>query len=230
MLMSLAKLPRRAFLQIACGGVASTVICAALGSAGTGNLIRPPGALEENAFLARCSRCLRCLDVCQPIAITPAHWTDGPKNLGTPILDTQKCIRCMECIRICPTGALNKIPKEEVILGSITIVKEVCLAWLGKRRCEICFKSCPMKAVTLKDRRYPELNQEKCDACGVCIRRCPEKGALVLSPEGAKRCQPQPGRLLLRLEDRVGPYEVAPPAYSEWFSNRLRTLAERYGL
>jgi ferredoxin len=207
----------------------TTALCCAAGIAGARNLPRPPGALTEEAFLARCSRCLRCLDVCLPAAIRPAHWADGPMNLGTPILDTPKCIRCMECIRTCPTGALSKIPKNEVVLGRIILVQEVCLAWRKVRRCEICFRSCPMKAVTLKERRYPELNAAKCDACGVCIRRCPEKGSLLLSADGAKRYDPQPGHLLLRLDDRLGAYEVPPPPYTQWLSNRLRALAQRYG-
>jgi ferredoxin len=82
----------------------------------------------------------------------------------------------------------------------------------------------------LKDRRLPELIPEKCNGCGICIRRCPEPGSLVLTNEGAKRYDPQPGRFLTRLEDRVGPYEIPPPSYGDWLANRLRMLAEHYGL
>ncbi|MDR2820055.1 MAG: 4Fe-4S dicluster domain-containing protein [Desulfovibrio sp.] len=224
------KISRRSLLQFAVGGVAATAVCGAAGISGARDLPRPPGALTEDAFLARCSRCLRCLDVCQPKAILAAHWEDGFRNAGTPVLVAQKCIRCMECIRTCPTGALNKIPKKEVKLGTVVIVKEICLAWRNARRCDLCFRACAMKAVSMKDRRYPVLDASKCDACGVCMRRCPEQGALVLTAEGAKRYEPRPERLIIRLEDRVGPYEVPPPSYGEWFVNRLRALAQRYGV
>jgi NAD-dependent dihydropyrimidine dehydrogenase PreA subunit len=136
----------------------------------------------------------------------------------------------MECIRTCPTGALKKIPKAEAVIGSIILVQEVCLAWRKIKRCDTCFRACAMKAVSMKERRYPVIDPAKCDACGVCIRRCPEPGSLVMSPQGAKRFEPQPGRFIASLEDRVGPYEVPPPPFTEWFVKRLRALAEHSGM
>jgi ferredoxin len=173
---------------------------------------------------------MRCLDVCQPHAIRPGDWLDGPRNLGTPILLTEKCISCMECIRTCPTGALSKIPKAEVRLGSMVLDQKTCLAWNNTRRCDRCFRACRKKAITMQERRYPVIDHNKCEACGMCVRQCPENGALYLDPAGARRYAPQPGRMLVRLEDRVGPYEVAPPPYSEWFATRIRSLARYYGL
>ena len=136
----------------------------------------------------------------------------------------------MECIRICPTGALSKIPKVEVRLGKVVLNRDVCTTWLGTRRCDRCFRACRAKAISLQDRRYPIHDPEKCEACSICIRQCPEPGALYLDPSEARRYQPQPGRFLLTLEDRVGPYEVPPPSYPEWFYNRIRILARYYGL
>jgi len=224
------NISRRTLLQLAAGGLVTTAVAGIMGTAGAQDLPRPPGALEEDAFIARCARCLRCLDVCVPQAILPGHWTTGPRNLGTPVLLTAKCIRCMECVRTCPTGALSKIPKAEVRLGQIVLDRGVCVTWLNTRRCDQCFRACRRKAITLQDRRYPVLDQEKCETCGNCIRRCPEPGALYLDPAGARRFQPQPGRIIVALEDRVGPYEVPPPSYSEWFSKRIRILAQNFGL
>ena len=224
------KISRRTLLQFAAGGIVTTAIVGVTGAAGSQNLPRPPGALVEDEFIARCTRCLRCIDVCRPQAVRPGHWLDGPRNLGTPVLSTEKCISCMECIRTCPTGALSKIPKTEVRLGQMVLDRNVCRTWLGNGRCERCFRACRMKAITLKDRRYPLLDLEKCDACGVCIRQCPDPGALYLDSSAAKRYQPQPGRFLVTLEDRVGPYEAPPPSYPAWFANRIRMLARYYGL
>ena len=226
------NISRRTLLQLAASGLVTTAVVGTLGTVGAQDLPRPPGALEENAFMARCSRCLRCLDSCQPAAIRPGHWLDGPRNLGTPILQTEKCISCMECIRTCPTGALSKIPKAEVRLGQMVLDREVCTTWKKTSRCDRCFRACRNKAITLQDRQYPVIDLDKCDACGVCIRRCPTKpkAALYLDPAAAKRYQPQPGRLIVALEDRVDPYEVPPPSYPEWLANRIRILARNYGL
>ena len=224
------KISRRSLLQITAGGLVTAAVVGTMGTAGASDLPRPPGALMEDEFLARCARCMRCLDACHPLAIRPAHWLDGTRNLGTPVLQTDKCISCMECIRACPTGALSKIPKAEVRLGAMILDQGICVSWLGKQRCDKCFRACRKKAITMKDKRYPVLDQEKCDACGMCIRRCPAEGALRLDPAGAKRYEPQPGKLITRLDDRVGPYEIPPPSYPEWFANRMRLLAQRYGL
>jgi Na+-translocating ferredoxin:NAD+ oxidoreductase RNF subunit RnfB len=165
------------------------------------------------------------------MAIRPAPITSGLANLGTPVLETNKCIICMECIRTCPTGALSKIPKTEVFLGTAVILKDICVAWLKTRRCRECEKACKLEAIVLQKKRFPEVLAEKCNGCGVCMRRCPtEPKSIIISPEGARRTKRQPGRFILAVEDRVGPYEVPPPAYSEWFKNRLEKLAEHYGI
>lgn len=224
------NISRRTLLQFAAGGLVTTAVAGTMGTAGARNLSRPPGALVEDEFLSRCARCMRCLDVCHPLAIRPAHWLDGMRNLGTPVLLTERCISCMECIRACPSGALSKIPKAEVRLGTMVLDQGVCFAWKGTQRCDRCFRACRKKAITMKEQRYPILNQNKCQACGTCVRRCPAEGALYLDPAGAKRYEPQPGQFLTHLEDRVGPYEVPPPPYPEWFANRIRILARNYGL
>ncbi|MEM5788600.1 MAG: 4Fe-4S dicluster domain-containing protein [Syntrophobacteraceae bacterium] len=224
-------LSRRAMLQLAASAAASGAIMGLTAVGRADNLVRPPGALEESQFLASCSRCLRCLDACSPLAIKPASVFSGFANVGTPVLETSKCILCMECIRACPTGALGKIPKGEVFLGTAVIMKDVCLAWLKTRRCKECEKACKLEAVVMKENRYPEILADKCNGCGICMRRCPtEPKSIYISPEGARRTKRQEGRILVSLEDRVGPYDVPPPDFSEWFSNRLEKLAEYYGM
>lgn len=225
------SLSRRALLQLAGSAAISGAILGLTATGRAHNLVRPPGALDEPEFLASCSRCLRCLDVCAPMAIQPASIFSGPANLGTPVLETNKCILCMECIRTCPTGSLSKIPKDEIFLGTAVILKDVCLAWLKTRRCRECEKACKPAAIVMEENRYPVILAEKCNGCGICMRRCPtEPKSIYISPEGARRTQRQGGRLLVSLEDRVGPYENPPPGFPEWFKNRLEKLAEHYGM
>ena len=115
--------------------------------------------------------------MCKPLALRPAGILDGFKNLGTPVMRAQECILCMECVRVCHTGALQKVPKEDVDIGCGVIDKRLCWAWLRKKRCKICFKDCPLKAIEMERRRFPVIIEEKCNGCGICAQRC-QWGAL----------------------------------------------------
>ena len=222
---------RRGFLHVVVSATVSGALFTFFQVRRTEALPRPPGAIREDDFLGYCSRCFRCIDVCQPMALRPASIFDGIANLGTPVLDVGKCIICMECIRTCPTGALRKVPKDEVDLGTAVIDQDRCLAWQKKKRCKYCYKACPPKAIDLMRNRFPVLKPEKCNGCGICVRQCPtEPKSITISSEGSKRFDPSEQRFVLRLEDRVGPYEFPPPDFKAWFVNRVKTLAEHYGI
>jgi polyferredoxin len=49
-------------------------------------VIRPPGAVEERAFLERCIRCAECMKVCPNNALHPAFLESGVEGIWTPIL------------------------------------------------------------------------------------------------------------------------------------------------
>ena len=83
----------------------------------------------------------------------------------------------------------------------------------------------------MEENRFPVVLAEKCNGCGICMRRCPtEPKSIIISPEGAKRTHRRGGNILLALEDRVGPYENPPPAFPEWLKDRFAKLAEHYGI
>ncbi|MBQ9405339.1 MAG: 4Fe-4S dicluster domain-containing protein [Desulfovibrio sp.] len=221
---------RRKFLQIAAGTLVVGAGLAGAAQAG-GELLRPPGAITEPDFLARCQRCMRCVDACQPAALTVAHLFDGLRNVGTPVLHIDKCIQCMDCVRACPSGALSKVSKKDLRMGVAVINESACVTYLKTRRCKTCVDACrEFKAITLKDRRYPVVNAEKCTGCGACLRRCPEraKGAISMDASKVKRFTAPAEHFLTRLESRTE--EVPPVPFSEWFSKRLETLAQVYGV
>jgi ferredoxin-type protein NapG len=73
--------------------------------------LRPPGALDEDDFLASCIKCGQCVQVCPVQAIKLADITDG-FGIGAPYIDAreQACdFSCdaVQCILACPTGALT---------------------------------------------------------------------------------------------------------------------------
>jgi ferredoxin-type protein NapG len=72
-------------------------------------LLRPPGALDEDVFLASCIKCGQCLQVCPPQVIKLAGISQG-FGIGTPYIIPRQggCILCsgLPCVLACPTGAL----------------------------------------------------------------------------------------------------------------------------
>ncbi len=72
-------------------------------------LLRPPGALDEDIFLASCIKCGQCLQVCPPQVIKLAGISQG-FGIGTPYIIPRQggCILCsgLPCVLACPTGAL----------------------------------------------------------------------------------------------------------------------------
>ena len=69
-------------------------------------LLRPPGAIAEEAFLQACTRCTACAEACPHGAIfrAPARLRGAE---GTPVLDPFRspCRMCpdLPCVRACPT-------------------------------------------------------------------------------------------------------------------------------
>ncbi|MFA7557129.1 MAG: 4Fe-4S dicluster domain-containing protein [Hydrogenophaga sp.] len=73
--------------------------------------LRPPGALNEDDFLASCIKCGQCVQVCPVQAIELGDIDDG-FGIGVPYISArdQACdFSCdaVQCILACPTGALT---------------------------------------------------------------------------------------------------------------------------
>lgn len=147
---------------------------------------RPPGAAPEVEFLAACTRCGKCTEVCPPHAIFPASPRSG-LAAGTPVIDPalQPCVACddMPCAAACPTDALI-LPErrwEGYAIGRLELVPETCIAFQGVA-CGACANACPIgeRAIALDDGGRPVIKAEGCVGCGVCVRAC------VTSPSSLK--------------------------------------------
>lgn len=156
--------------------------------------LRPPGAIDEEAFLAACIKCGQCVQVCPIEAIELADLNEGLSN-GTPYIAprAQACdFSCdaTQCILACPTGALSHLidKKEQVRMGVATLARpDACLArrgkgWNGPAR------AAPFDGVL----RWTEVDRWKAqpikdhdydlEICDVCVQTCPIEGALRLEP------------------------------------------------
>ena len=117
-------------------------------------VIRPPGAVEERAFLERCIRCAECMKVCPNNALHPAMFEAGIEGLWTPILIARigYCEHsCVLCGQGCPTGAIQKITEKEKLGQGVPPIKigtafydhGRCLPWSMQTPCIVCEEFCP---------------------------------------------------------------------------------------
>jgi polyferredoxin len=117
-------------------------------------VIRPPGAVEERAFLERCIRCAECMKVCPNNALHPAFLEAGIEGIWTPILIARigYCEHsCVLCGQVCPTGAIQKITEKEKLglgqppikIGTAFYDQGRCLPWSMQTPCIVCEEFCP---------------------------------------------------------------------------------------
>jgi len=165
-----------------------------------GRLIRPPGALPEPEFLARCVRCGECMRACLTNTIQPDWYRAGLEGLWAPCLDLRHAAceqTCNVCGRVCPTGAirsLSLIEKQHAKIGTAVIIRDRCLPWSQDRRCLICDEQCPYNAIVFQhDSQHkvglPLVNADRCNGCGQCEDKCPVLGeaAIIVVPQGELR-------------------------------------------
>jgi MauM/NapG family ferredoxin protein len=140
------------------------------------NYLRPPGAVPEEIFPAKCIRCGRCAEVCPYKSIRPLDLHAGV-YAGTPMIDVTDvpCWLCMKCVEVCPTGTLRRVEQKEVRMGVAIIDKHACMTWKGAGLlCRTCYNVCPFKETAIKlDELRPVVVSDACVGCGLCVHGCP---------------------------------------------------------
>ncbi len=170
----------------------------------SGKFVRPPGAVPEESFLARCIRCGECMKACPTNALQPATASDGFSRYHTPRLTPRigGCEeKCRLCGHVCPTGAIRALPYEQkrfVKIGTAVLNRRRCLAWEQNKECLVCDEVCPYNAITpmLVETttglfRVPVINEDLCLGCGMCEQHCPitDEAAITVSRFGEVRLE-----------------------------------------
>jgi ferredoxin len=195
-------------------------------------LLRPPGALDEEHFLARCIRCGECMKVCPNNALHPALSEAGLEGLWTPVLVPRAgyCeTSCVLCSQVCPTGAIWTItPKEKgwsggsgadskpIRLGTAFYDRGRCLPWAMATECIVCEEWCPTspKAIYLrqaevadskgnvKQVKQPYLDPALCVGCGACEYACPVQDRPAIYVTSIGESRSQTNQILLNRSKR----------------------------
>ena len=192
-------------------------------------LIRPPGALAEDKFLARCVKCGQCMRACPTGGLQPVLSEAGPEGVYTPMLVPKigYCeYYCSLCTQVCPTGAIQKQTieaKNKIKIGSAWVNKSRCIPYVLGKPCIVCEEHCPVSPKAIKFleveaklpdgsvvvQKAPVVDLELCTGCGICENKCPvmDDPAIFVTSVGETRSAKN--RLLLDIasETPVDPYK-----------------------
>ncbi len=167
-------------------GAGGLVVCMGLGGVKllpAQAVVRPPGGQDEDAFLAGCTRCEKCVEACPNDAIKLCHIEDGLVNMRTPQMDfySNYCDFCQQfnggnprCVAACVTGALkleDGATAQNTIIGKAQITQDWCLAYMDMG-CHKCYDVCPYGAIELDQEGRPYVIDSKCNGCGACEAAC----------------------------------------------------------
>lgn len=242
--MHAVDLSKRAFLV---SGIMSAVMAPLLRlnyvrsvNKGKASVIRPPGAIDEDEFLARCIRCGECMKVCKTNGLHPVLLEAGVEGVWTPKLIPRLgyCdYGCILCTRVCPSGALRRMEldeKREIALGKARIDHNRCIPWVGYARlpelekrwqdfnCGVCEEVCPVPTkaihfntyvdVQQREIRRPFVREDVCIGCGFCEKVCPVLGTAAIVVEGI-----QPQKKIRSLKEFSNKYnDVLSETIGEW--------------
>ncbi len=168
----------------------------------SGITLRPPGALDEEAFLDACTRCFKCSSACPNDCIKTFDLRAGLGKAFTPFIKARAsgCVLCGACADVCPTGALKPFTANRegwlgaVAMGTARVNKEMCFSYHG-RTCGACYQACPLAGMAMKIGVFetPIVIAQNCVGCGLCEQAClhlPQAIRVVPNQSGV----PMPGR------------------------------------
>jgi ferredoxin-type protein NapF len=124
-------------------------------------------ALDET-----CPDCAHpCVTACEPVIIR-MHPADH-ELAGTPYLDfgISGCTFCKACVMACPME-IEVIESVKPRIGKARLNRDTCIAW-DDVICMSCFGRCDYQAITTVHQRRAQIDNERCNGCGMCVAVCP---------------------------------------------------------
>ena len=117
-------------------------------------VIRPPGAVEERAFLERCIRCAECMKVCPNNALHPSFFEAGSRGSGrrsssraSGIASSRACSAGRSARRApsrrSPRRKRWGIGQPPIKIGTAFYDHGRCLPWSMQTPCIVCEEFCP---------------------------------------------------------------------------------------
>lgn len=137
--------------------------------------LRPPWALEEEAFLEACTRCGDCVKACpQKILVIERGYPKVSFFEG-------ECTFCGECAKACKPGALPW-GEDRSPWRLAPAIAQTCIAHRDVV-CRTCGDACQTGAIRFRPRlggaALPEVEGESCTGCGACVAPCPVKAVVL---------------------------------------------------
>lgn len=143
----------------------------------------PPGAMNPERYIERCSSCYLCVNNCPTGVLQPSLFNYGIEGAFIPYMDfnTAFCqYECTVCSNVCPTGALIPLLEEEkkkLQIGRAKLRKDICVVFSEESDCGACAEHCPTDAVSMVPYRNklmkPVTDNTICVGCGACEYACP---------------------------------------------------------
>lgn len=140
--------------------------------------LRPPGALAEDDFVSRCTRCNNCIEACPTGVIQRGSG-------GFPELSFRnaECTFCADCVAACRPGALS-VGEGAVTLPYRASIADKCMTY-QRVECRVCGEICSSAAIVFRPQiggvAVPKLDLDRCTGCGACEAPCPV-GAISVRP------------------------------------------------